>query len=98
VLAKADAAVAPPDDPFVVRAVAVAERVSGSKASIDPIIAGSLPFVASFERHIGVPGLSAPDNATYLGCAAHAPNEHIRLEDIAPAVRYLVALLDELGS
>lgn len=98
VLASADAALTPPDDPFVVRAVAAAERVAGSKASIDPITAGSLPFVASFERHVGVPGLSAPDNAVYHGCAAHAPNEHIRLEDIAPAVRYIVALLDELGA
>ncbi len=47
---------------------------------------------------MGVPGLMAPDNAVYYGCAAHAPNEHIRFEDIAPAVRYLVALLMELGS
>ena len=98
VLAKADAAATPPDDPFVARAVAVAERLVALPASIEPLIAGSLPFVASFERHVGVPGLSAPDNATYYGCAAHAPNEHIRLEDIAPAVRYLVALLAELGS
>jgi acetylornithine deacetylase/succinyl-diaminopimelate desuccinylase-like protein len=98
VLAKADPAATAPDDPFVMRAVAVAERVARSTASIEPIIAGSLPVVASLKRHVGVPGLSAPDNATYYGCAAHAPNEHIRLEDIAPAVRYLVALLAELGS
>jgi acetylornithine deacetylase/succinyl-diaminopimelate desuccinylase-like protein len=38
-----------------------------------------------------------PDNAVYYGCAAHAPNEHIRLEDIAPAVRYLLALFAELA-
>jgi acetylornithine deacetylase/succinyl-diaminopimelate desuccinylase-like protein len=98
VLAKADPAATPPDDPFVTRAIAVAERVAENTASIEPIIAGSLPVVASLERHVGVPGLSAPDNATYSGCAAHAPNEHIRPEDIAPAVRYLVALLAELGS
>jgi acetylornithine deacetylase/succinyl-diaminopimelate desuccinylase-like protein len=98
VLAMADPAVTPADDPFVTRAVSVAERVAGTRASVDPIIAGSLPVVASLERHVGVPGLSAPDNAVYYGCSAHAPNEHVRLEDIAPAVRYLVALLAELGS
>ena len=98
VLAKADPAATPPDDPFVTRAIAVAERVAENTASIEPIIAGSLPVVASLERHVGVPGLSAPDNAVYYGCAAHAPNEHIRLEDIAPAVRYFAALLAELGS
>jgi acetylornithine deacetylase/succinyl-diaminopimelate desuccinylase-like protein len=96
-LAAADPAATPPDDPFVARAVAVAERLSGQAASIVPLVAGSLPFVASFNRYVGVPGLSAPDNAVYSGCAAHAPNEHIRLEDIAPAIRYTVALLDELG-
>jgi acetylornithine deacetylase/succinyl-diaminopimelate desuccinylase-like protein len=98
VLAGADAAVSDPDEPFVARCIAVAERVAQQKPSIDPIVAGSLPVVASLARHIGVPGLSAPDNATYRGDAAHAPNEHIRLEDIAPAVRYLDALLDELGA
>ena len=44
-----------------------------------------------------MPGLSAPDNPVYAGCAPHAPNEHIRLKDIAPAIRYTLALLDELG-
>jgi acetylornithine deacetylase/succinyl-diaminopimelate desuccinylase-like protein len=95
--ASADPAATPVDDPFVKRAISVAERVAGNKASIYPIVGGSLPCVASLARHVGVPGLMAPDNATYYGCAAHAPNEHIRLEDIAPAVRYLVTLLEELG-
>ena len=98
VLATADAAATSPDDPFVRRAIAVAARVAGRPASISPIAAGSLPVVASLARHVGVPGLSAPDNPVYFGTAAHAPNEHIRLEDIAPAVRYLLGLLDELGS
>ena len=98
VLAKADSAATPLDDPFVAHAVSVAERVADRTASIDPLFPASLPAVASLARHVGVPGLSAPDNAYYSGCAAHAPNEHIRLEDIAPAVRYLVALLTELGS
>jgi acetylornithine deacetylase/succinyl-diaminopimelate desuccinylase-like protein len=97
VLAKADAAVTPPDDPFVVRAVTVAERLTELPASVFPIVAGSLPVAASLKRHVGVPGLMVPDNAVYYGSAAHAPNEHIRLEDIAPAVRYLLALFAELS-
>jgi acetylornithine deacetylase/succinyl-diaminopimelate desuccinylase-like protein len=97
VLAKADAAVTPPDDPFVVRAVTVAERLTGRPASVFPIVPGSLPVAASLKRHVGVPGLMVPDNAVYYGSAAHAPNEHIRLEDIAPAVRYLLALFAELA-
>jgi acetylornithine deacetylase/succinyl-diaminopimelate desuccinylase-like protein len=98
VLAQADAAVSDPEDPFVARCIAVAERVAGKPASIDPIVPGSLPVVASLARHVGVAGLSAPDNAVYWGCSAHAPNEHIRVEDIAPAVRYFVALLEDLSA
>jgi acetylornithine deacetylase/succinyl-diaminopimelate desuccinylase-like protein len=97
-LAKSDPAVTPLDDPFVGRCVAVAEAVHGKQPWITPIVGGSLPFVASLQQHVGVPGLSASDNAVYHGSAAHAPNEHIRLGDIAPAARYLQALLVELGS
>ena len=67
-------------------------------ASKNGVSAGSLPVVHSLERHVGVPGLSAPDNPVYGGCAAHAPNEHIRLADIAPAIGYFTALLEELGA
>jgi len=46
---------------------------------------------------VGVPGLSAPDNPVYGGSAAHAPNEHIRVEDFAPAIEFTIAVLEELG-
>ncbi len=97
VLATADPAMTPLDDPFAARCIAVAERLSGKPASVEPIVGGSLPFVGPLARHVGVPGLSVPDNATYWGTAAHAPNEHIRLEDIAPAAHYFEELLVELG-
>jgi acetylornithine deacetylase/succinyl-diaminopimelate desuccinylase-like protein len=98
VLARAEVGATPLDDPFVARAAAVAERIAGSAASIVPLSAGSLPVVHSLARHVGVPGLSAPDNPVYGGCAPHAPNEHIRISDVAPAIRYTAALLEELGS
>jgi acetylornithine deacetylase/succinyl-diaminopimelate desuccinylase-like protein len=98
VLATAETGVTPLDDPFVARAAAVAERLSGRKASVVPLSPGTLPVVHSLGRHVGVPGLSAPDNPVYGGCAVHAPNEHIRVEDIAPALGYFTALLDELGA
>jgi len=97
VLARAEAAATPLDDPFVRRCAAVAEAVYGKRPWITPMVGGSLPFIASLQRHVGMPGLSVCDNATYYGCAAHAPNEHIRLADIKPAVEYLLALLRELG-
>jgi len=42
-------------------------------------------------------GLSAPDNPLYGGSAAHAPNEHIRMDDFGPAIELTIAVLDELG-
>lgn len=97
-LAKAEPAATPLDDPFVRRCAAVAEAVFGKAPLITPMVGGSLPFIATLQRHVGMPGLSVCDNATYYGCAAHAPNEHIRLADIKPAIEYLLALLTELGT
>jgi acetylornithine deacetylase/succinyl-diaminopimelate desuccinylase-like protein len=97
-LAHAYPATTPLDDAFARTAVEVAERVSGLAASVFPIAPPTLPIIASLQRHVGVPGLSAPDNPVYGGCAAHAPNEHIRVADLAPAIGYTLALIDELGA
>jgi acetylornithine deacetylase/succinyl-diaminopimelate desuccinylase-like protein len=96
-LASAEPAATPLDDPFAARVIEVAERVIGKPPSIHPIVGGSLPIVASLQRHLGVPGLSAPDNPVYGGSAAHAPNEHIRLDDFGPAIEFTIAVLEELG-
>jgi acetylornithine deacetylase/succinyl-diaminopimelate desuccinylase-like protein len=87
----------PVDHPLVRRVAEVAEQVTGQAASITPFSAGTLPMVASLADHLGVPGLSAPDNPTYAGSRAHAPNEHIRLADIGPAVRFTYAALQQLA-
>ena len=86
------------DHPFVRRVVDVAEAVSGESASVMPLGAATLPIVASFNEHLGVPGLAAPDNPTWVGARVHAPNENIRLEDIEPALRFTYELLLELGA
>jgi len=95
-LVLAKPATTPLDDPFVRRVVAVAEEVTGGRASIAPIVAGTLPIVASMQEHLSLPGMSAPDNPVYWGCLAHAPNEHIRLEDVEPALRFTYELLRSL--
>jgi acetylornithine deacetylase/succinyl-diaminopimelate desuccinylase-like protein len=87
----------PLDDPFVRRVVDVAEAVSGERASVWPLTPSTLPIVASLHDHLAVPGLAAPDNPVYAGSRAHAPNEHIRLEDLEPALRFTYALLHNLG-
>lgn len=51
-------------------------------SSITPIVGGTLPLLGALRRYVDVPGLSAPDNATYWANGAHAPDEHIRLPDL----------------
>jgi acetylornithine deacetylase/succinyl-diaminopimelate desuccinylase-like protein len=85
------------DHPLVRRIASIAEAVAGKPASIVPRLGATLPIVAALERHVGVPGLSAPDNPVYPGANVHAPNEHVRLEDLAHAVRFTHSLLDALA-
>ena len=87
----------PIDHPFVQRVIKVAEATSGRTASVFPLAPGTLPIISSLQEHLDLPGMSAPDNPTYSGSGAHAPNEHIRLEDIDPALRFTYALLQDLG-
>jgi acetylornithine deacetylase/succinyl-diaminopimelate desuccinylase-like protein len=96
-LGSAEPAATPVEETFVSRVVNVAQHVAGKPVSIFPLAPASLPIIASLQRHVGVPGLSAPDNPVYGGCGAHAPNEHVRFADFAPAIQFTIALLDELS-
>ena len=89
----ADPARTPVDHPFVQRVIRVAEAVSGQAASVNPLVAGTLPIVAPLQR-IGVPGVSAPDNPFYWGSRIHAPNEHVKLDDVRASVRFTIALVE----
>jgi acetylornithine deacetylase/succinyl-diaminopimelate desuccinylase-like protein len=98
VLDSAEPATTPLDHPFVARVVEVAEAVTGARVSIWPIAAATLPIIAPLQHHVGVPGVAAPDNPVYIGSRAHAPNEHIRLADVQPAIRFTYALLQDLAT
>jgi acetylornithine deacetylase/succinyl-diaminopimelate desuccinylase-like protein len=97
-LGSADAASTPVDHPFVKRVSDIAEQVTGQPASITVRSPATLPIIASLQRHLAVPGLSAPDNPFYFGAGTHAPNEHVRLGDVERAVRFTYALFHGLGS
>lgn len=86
------------DDPFVRRVLSIAESFEGTKPSITPISGGSLPLLEPLTRYVGLPGLSAPGNATYWASGAHAPNEHIRLADLERAVRFNCHMFQKLGA
>jgi acetylornithine deacetylase/succinyl-diaminopimelate desuccinylase-like protein len=97
ILGSADPAGTPIADPFVQAVKRIVEEATGERAAITPRVGGTLPIIASLHRHLGVPGLSAPDNPWYFGSRAHAPNEHIRLDDLDHAARLTHALLVGLG-
>lgn len=98
VLGAAEPVTTPLDHPLVQRIATIAEQFAGKKPAIAPLIGGTLPLLGALRRYVGVPGLSAPGNASYWGSGAHAPNEHIRLEDLERAVRFNCAMFTALGS
>jgi acetylornithine deacetylase/succinyl-diaminopimelate desuccinylase-like protein len=98
VFANAEPVVTTIDHPFVQKIATIAESFAGKRPSITPIAGGTLPFLGDLRRYVGVPGLAAPDNPVYWGSGAHAPNEHIRLTDLARAVRFGCYLFLELGN
>lgn len=86
--AAAEPVVTPIDAPFVQRIIKIAETFAGKRPSVIPITGGTLPLLGALRRYVGVPGLCAPGNATYWANGAHAPNEHVRLEDLHRAVQF----------
>jgi acetylornithine deacetylase/succinyl-diaminopimelate desuccinylase-like protein len=53
--------------------------------------------VSTFQNRLNVPGVAAPGNPFYFGAKVHAPNEHVKLEDVGHAARFTYALLEALG-
>ncbi len=97
-LGAAEPVVTPLEAPFVQRIIKIAESFSGKRPAVIPIVGGTLPLLGALRRHVGVPGLGAPGNATYWASGAHAPNEHIRLEDLHRAVRFNCYMFQALAS
>ncbi len=97
VFGNAEPVVTPIDDPLVKKVSRIAEAFADKPVVIEPIVGGTLPLLGALRRHVGLPGLCAPGNATYWGSGAHSPNEHIRLSDLSRAVRYNCYMFQELG-
>jgi acetylornithine deacetylase/succinyl-diaminopimelate desuccinylase-like protein len=85
------------DDPFVRRIAAIAVSYAGVPPSVSPLIGGTLPLLGALRRFVGLPGLSAPGNPGYWASGAHAPNEHIRLDDLSRAVSFNCYMFQALG-
>jgi acetylornithine deacetylase/succinyl-diaminopimelate desuccinylase-like protein len=88
----------PLEHPFVRRIAGIAEAFAGRRPAITPLAGGTLPLLEALQRYVGVPGLAAPGDPLYWANGAHAPNEHIRLQDLDNAVRFNAHLFYSLGS
>lgn len=97
-LGGAEPVATPIDHPFARQIIAIAESFAGQRPSISPMMGGTLPLLGDLQRYVGVPGLAAPGNAGYWASGAHAPNEHIRLEDLERAVRFNYYMFQRLGA
>jgi acetylornithine deacetylase/succinyl-diaminopimelate desuccinylase-like protein len=81
----------PPDHVVVQTAAAVSEAVTGLDASIGVSMAGTVPMHQVCARH-RVPATTI--GAGRADCAAHAPDENIRIEDLAAATRMMGRFID----
>jgi len=81
----------PPDHVVVAAAVKASEEVTGLAASVGISMAGTVPMAQVCARH-RVPCTTL--GAGRADCRAHAPDENIRIEDLATATRITGRFLD----
>jgi acetylornithine deacetylase/succinyl-diaminopimelate desuccinylase-like protein len=96
-LAGAEPVVTPIDGAFTQRIKKICKNFTGKDAEIYPLAGGTLPLLESMKKNVGILGLSTAGNPTYYGSGAHAPNEHIRLDDVHKAIEFNVFMFTELG-
>ena len=82
-------------DSAVVQAAIDAARPLYGEPVVSPNFAGSGPM-DSIGEDLGLP-LVAAGGVGYPGCRAHAPNEHIRIDDYIRGIKYIARLIDRFA-
>jgi acetylornithine deacetylase/succinyl-diaminopimelate desuccinylase-like protein len=83
-----------PDDPFIGLVLEAAKDVYDLPPRVRPMIGGSGPNFA-FLDYLNVPIACA--GGGYPGSRAHAPDEHIRIEDFVRGVKHVARILLAFG-
>ena len=96
-LGSGDPVVTPIDGSFVQRTKQICKEFANQEPEIIPLGGGTLPLLGAMKNNVGILGISISGNPAYYGSGAHAPNEHIRLDDIPKAIEFNVFMLNELG-
>jgi acetylornithine deacetylase/succinyl-diaminopimelate desuccinylase-like protein len=81
----------PPDHVLIETAAQASEEVAGLEASIGVSMAGTVPMAQVCAKH-RVPATTL--GAGRADCAAHAPDENIRIDDLSAATRITGRFLD----
>lgn len=83
------------DHPFInIVAQAARETYGDQKVVIIPNSSGTGPMY-SFAKHLAVPIVGS--GTEYYNSSAHAPNEHIRLDDFYQGTVHMIKLLERFG-
>ncbi|MEZ4658043.1 MAG: M20/M25/M40 family metallo-hydrolase [Caldilineaceae bacterium] len=96
-LGSGDPVVTPLEGPFVQKMMEICQEFTGQAPKITPLVGGTLPLLGAMQNNVGVLGISTSGNPAYYGSGAHAPNEHIRISDIARAIEFNVFMFTRLG-
>jgi len=89
--------VTPIEGNFVQRMQQVCRAFTEQEPEVIPLVGGTLPLLGAMKNNVGVLGISTSGNPSYYGSGAHAPNEHIRVSDIARAIEFNVFMFTQLG-
>lgn len=84
----------PPDHVVIATAARVSSEVAGQEATIGVSMPGTVPMSQVCERH-RVPATTL--GAGRADCRAHAPDENIRIDDLAAATRMMGRFVDALA-
>jgi acetylornithine deacetylase/succinyl-diaminopimelate desuccinylase-like protein len=84
----------PPDHVVITAAARASEEIAGMEASIGVSMAGTVPMAQVCALH-RVPATTL--GAGRADCAAHAPDENIRIDDLATATRITGRFLDRFA-
>lgn len=83
------------DHPYVRIMAAAMREFYGGEPVIIPTSAGGAAY--AFAENLGVPVIQPPGGAGYAGSNIHAPNEHVRLDDLRRSIHFTALALARLG-
>jgi acetylornithine deacetylase/succinyl-diaminopimelate desuccinylase-like protein len=87
---------APPDSPLVKLTAESGQAIYGQPARIVPIGGGSTPIHAFSGPLGGIPVVTA--GVGYWDNRAHAPDEHVRVQDFLNGARHIARIMDGFGN